>query len=517
MHREALRFPRACIATPHYLASAAGADVLASGGNAVDAAVAASLTLGVVTPFLSGYGGDLFALVWRDGAPHGYLSGGRAPSGATLDAVRERAGADAIPKRGALSVTVPGAVRGWFDLLDRFGSRPFADLARRPLAYARDGVPLTARGRAVFAFLEPMYEEFPEWRAVYAGTSERGVLSQPDLARTIDALIEGGPEPYYRGVIAEATASYVQEQGGLLTAADLAAYEGEWAAPLSASYRDVEVLELPPPTQGVGALEALRIVDALGPLPDDGVERQHLLIESAKWALSDLNAHVTDPAAMAIDPRQLISDEWIADRGGRVERDRAGAPPFGTRLFGGTAYLCAADADGTVVSLIQTNFNEFGSGLTVPGWGINLTNRGKSFSLDPDHANVIGPGKRTLHTLIPALALREGKPWLAFGTMGSDGQAQTHLQVLTRIVDDGADLQAAIDAPRWRVDPADWTVRAESRLGPDVVDGLASRGHDISLVGKWWDHAGYVEAIACDPAGFAGASDPRSEGAVLGF
>ncbi|HLF40227.1 MAG TPA: gamma-glutamyltransferase, partial [Acidimicrobiia bacterium] len=202
---------------------------------------------------------------------------------------------------------------------------------------------------------------------------------------------------------------------------------------------------------------------------------------------------------------------------GRVDRDRAGAPPRGTRLFGGTAYLCAADADGTVVSLIQTNFNEFGSGLTVPGWGINLQNRGCSFSLDPVDVNVVAPGKWTVHTLIPALGLREGEPWLVFGTQGGDAQAQIHLQVLARVVDDASDLQAALDAPRWRIRPGAWTLEIEPRFGQDVLDGLAARGHEVSPVGEFDDFMGYVEAIRVEADGYAGAGDPRAESAVLGF
>lgn len=519
---QALRFTRACIATPHYLASAAGHEVLASGGNALDAAVAASLTLGVVTPYLCGYGGDLFALVWHEGKAHAYLSGGKAPASATPVAVREALARSSLPDatmpfRGAMTVTVPGAVRGWFDLLERFGTRSFGSLAARPLAYAAEGFALTAKGTLVLSFLEDDYRGFDEWHRVYGGAGPRGFLVQADLARTIKALGADGPDAYYAGSIADAIGTAVGEGGGLLTAGDLEGYQGAWADSIHAPYRDVEILELPPYTQGVAALEALRIVEAHGAIPSDAVDRQHLLIEAIKLALSDLDAHVTDPATMRIDPEQLLSDTWTGDRAGALDMSRAGIPRPGTPLLGGTAYLCAADADGMVVSMIQTNFNEFGSGVTVPGWGINLTNRGRSFSVDPDHVNVVAPGKHTLHTLIPAMALREGNPWLAFGTSGADGQPQTHLQFLTRVVDDGADLQQAIEAPRWRVDPANWSVRAEARLPADVVDGLRERGHALELVGDWWDHAGYLQAVAVGPDGPSGAGDPRAESAVVGF
>lgn len=505
------------MASPHYLASAAGLEVLASGGNAIDAAVAANLTLGVVAPHLCGYGGDLFALVWSDGAVQGYLGGGRAPAAATLETMRDRVGEDTMPVKGALTVTVPGAVEGWFDLLARFGTRSFGDLARRAVEYARDGFPLTGKGRLVYGFLRAEYAGFAEWQRVYGEAGDRGFLGQPDLARTIETLAAGGPDAYYRGPVADAVAACVQEEGGVLAATDLAAHEGEWVDPLRAGYRDVEVLELPPPTQGVTALEALRIVDRAGALPIDPLDRQHLLIEALKLALTDRDAHVTDPDHMVLEPAELFADDWVERRLARLDRWRAGDPGPAAEVPGGTAYLCAADADGTLVSLIQTNFSEFGSGLTVPGWGINLQNRGRSFSLDSGHVNVVAPRKRTLHTLIPALGLREGAPWLVFGTMGADAQAQVHVQLLAQVVDDGVDLQAALDAPRWRVTPGTWEVVAESRFDDDVLDGLPARGHRLSVVGPWFDYMGYAQAIAVEPDGYAGATDRRAEGAVLGL
>lgn len=517
MFREALQFRDGCVASPHYLASATGLEVLANGGNAVDAAVAANLTLGVVAPHLCGFGGDLFALVWRDGEASGYLGGGRAPQAATLDAVAERVEGDVMPTRGPMTVIVPGAVRGWFDLLERFGTRDFGDLAARARGYAVDGFPLTQRGELVLRFMTDQYRDFPEWQEIYGTAADRGVLRQPDLARTVATLAAAGPDAYYRGEIAEAIAGFVEEQGGLLRADDLAAHEGEWVAPLRAGFRDLEVLELPPPTQGITALEALRIADHLGSLPDDPLERQHLLIEVMKAALADRDAHVTDPEHMRLEPEALIADAWTAGRAAGLDRGRAGSPAGGREIPGGTAYLCAADGDGMLVSLIQTNFNEFGAGLTVPGWGINLHNRGRAFSLDAGHVNVWAPRKRTLHTLIPALALRDGAPDLVFGTMGADAQAQVHLQFLVHVVDEGLDLQAALDAPRWRVVPDDWTVMIEERFDDGVLPGLEERGHRLQRVGKWFDYMGYAQAIGVGDHGYSVATDARAEGAALGI
>ncbi|HYT29444.1 MAG TPA: gamma-glutamyltransferase family protein [Actinomycetota bacterium] len=513
---EARRFPAGCVATPHHLASAAGLAVLASGGNAVDAAVAANLALGVVAPYLCGFGGDLFALVWRDGLT-AYNGSGRAPAAATPDAVRASVGpeVDGMPQRGPHTVTVPGAVDGWFALLERFGSRSFGALARQALDYAEGGFELTRRGAAAIERSKAVLAGFDGWRAVYGDAAPGRVLRQPALARTIRALSDEGPDAYYRGAIASAIAECVTDAGGFLGPADMAEHRGEWVDPLIAPYRDVQIAELPPNTQGVTALEALRIVEAAGSLPPDGPDRQHLLLEAMTLALADRDAYVGDPDHMPVPAETLASGEWAADRA-RSIGERATEPAPGRAVVGGTGYLCAADSEGTLVSLIQSNYAGFGSGLTVPRWGVNLHNRGTFFSLDPGHPSTVGPRRRPLHTLIPAMALREGRPWLAFGTMGGDGQAQTHVQVLTRVVDDGEDVQRAIDAPRWVVSPRDWSVVADERFEAGWLEALRGRGHRVG-VAPWFDPVfGHAHVIEVTRGGYAAASDPRSEGAALG-
>lgn len=518
---EARRFPRACVASPHHLASAAGLGVLARGGNALDAAVATNLTLGVVTPYLCGYGGDLFALMWRDGEVFAYNGSGRAPAAATLKAVREAVGGSEMPFVGPHTVTVPGAADAWFALLDRFGTRSFGELAATAIRYAQDGFELS---RAAAASLERSRQVFTDttvnegWRAVYGHAGAGDVLVQRDLGRAIVTLAEDGADAYYRGPIGDAIAEHLQSLGGLMAAEDLAEHQGEPVEPLRTTFADTEILELPPNTQGVTALEALNLVRALGGLPAAGVDRQHLLIEAAKLALADRDAYVTDPDVdTGVPAAMLASAEWAAERSRKVDRERAGRPAPGRAAVGGTIYLCAADGDGMLVSLIQSNYAGFGSGVTVPGWGINLQNRGAFFSLDPSHANAIAPRKRTMHTLIPALALRDGRPWMVFGTMGGDGQAQTHLQLLVRMLLDGDDAQRAIDAPRWVISPADWSVTLERRFGDDLLDGLRRRGHDITVVGDLDSLLGHAHAIQVTPHGYAGATDPRAEGAVLGL
>lgn len=510
------RFSQGCVASPHHLASEVGRDVLASGGNALDAAIATNLALGVVVPYLCGYGGDLFALIW-DGALSAYNGSGRAPAAASVEAVRAAAGSEQMPAFGPLPVTVPGAVAGWFHLLERFGTRSFAELAAPALRLAEQGFVVSAKAAQSIERSRQRFGWSAEWLRIYGEAREGDRLLQGDLARTIRLLCAEGPEPYYRGAIAEAIAGHLASLGGLMAPQDLAAHTGDPMDPLSTRYRDVEIFELPPNTQGVTALEALNIVEQLGPLPQDGPDRHHLMIEAAKLALADRDEHVTDPANMRIRGAELASSDWAAHQASSIDPARARTPAPGRPAPGGTAYLCAADGDGMLVSLIQSNYMGFGSGVTVPGWGINLHNRGASFSLDPAHVNAIAPRKRTMHTLIPAMAFRSGRPWLVFGSMGGDGQVQTHLQLMARIVDDGWGAQAAIDAPRWMVSPGDWTVTAEARFDPAVLEELRRRGHQLSVTTEFDSLMGHAHAIEVTAGGYVAGTDPRAEGAALGL
>ncbi len=507
-------FPHAAIATPHYLASAAGLAVLAGGGNAVDAIVAANLVLGVVTPYRCGYGGDLFAIVF-DGSLSGYLGSGRSPEGATAARVRDRRG-DRMPFVGADTVTVPGAPAAWFELLERFGTRSFGELASTALAYARDGFELTATAAREFASGRSLYAEFDAWLDAH-GTVEAGArLRQPAMARTIETLAADGPDAYYRGPIADAIAAAVQGAGGDLAPADLAAHAGEWTEPLQATYRGLEVAELPPPTQGVAALEALRILDGCT-IPPAGVAREHVLIEAVKLALADRDAYVSDPEHMAFGAEHLLTDDWVDARRARLDPARAIDPGIGAVQRGGTAYLCAADADGLLVSLIQSNFLAFGSGVHVPEWGINLNNRGASFSLDETAVNAFSPAKRPMHTLVPAMGFRDGKPALVFGSMGGDAQIQVHVQLLSHLLD-GLDPGEALAAPRWRVDPGRWRLHLEARFDDSIAEGLQALGHPTRRAPDWDDAMGHAHLIVPrEHGGYLAASDPRSEGAALGF
>jgi gamma-glutamyltranspeptidase/glutathione hydrolase len=513
--REAQSFPHCTVASPHYLASAAGLAVFARGGNAVDAVVGANLALGVVAPYFCGYGGDIFAIVW-DGGVHGYLGSGRSPARASIDGVLEATGSDSMPWIGPHTVTVPGAVAGWFDLLDRFGTMSFEELAQDAVRLARDGFAITAKAAEIFEGSGALYDGFEEWQRAYPGRAAGAVVRQPALARTIETLASQGPDAYYHGPIADSIAEAVQRAGGTLEPSDLAVHAGEWVAPLRAPYRGLEVCELPPPTQGVTALEILRILDGFT-LPPDGADRHHLLIEACKLGLADRDTFVTDPACMPMDTSDLLSDEWVAERRARIDPARATTPPAAVPQRGGTAYLCAADADGLMVSLIQSNFLAFGSGVHVTEWGINLNNRGSSFTLDASAVNALEGNKRPLHTLVPALALASGEPALVFGTMGGDAQAQVHAQLLAHVVDDGDDIQRALDAPRWYVEPGRWTVQAEPTLGDDVLASLEARGHRVRRTNPLDSRMGHAHAIAPTGTGYLAATDPRAEGAALGL
>jgi gamma-glutamyltranspeptidase/glutathione hydrolase len=416
---------------------------------------------------------------------------------------------------GPHSVTVPGAVAGWFDLLDRFGTMSFGELARDAVRYARDGFEVTPLAALAAKGSAGLYDGLADWHHVYGGLAVGDRLVQEPLARLLELLAADGPDAYYRGTVAEHIVAATGRHGGFLAPTDLADHAGRFVEPLRAPYRDVEVAELPPPTQGVTVLEILRILDGFDLAATADADRAHLVVEAVKVGLRDRDDHVTDPAAMTVEPGALLAPDWIEARRAAIDPARAVVPPAGHPQRGGTAYLCAAD-DSLLVSLIQSNFLSFGSGVHVPEWGINLNNRGSSFVLDPARANAYAPAKLPMHTLIPAMVLRDGRPDLVFGSMGGDAQAQVHAQVLTAFVDDGTDPQAAIDAPRWRVEPWDWRLRVEADLDAGVRDALARRGHDLVTVAARDIGMGHAHAIRVVPTGFAVATDPRAEGAAVG-
>lgn len=516
--QEARAYPNGVVATPHYLASNAGAAVLADGGNAIDAAIAANLVLGVVVPYMCGFGGDLLAMVAQDADVHAYRGVGRAPANATSAFVREQSGERTMPVFGPHPVTVPGAVDGWFTLIEEYATRSFGELASRALEYAEGGFPLTKRGAWFFNRSTMMYDALglPDFRNAYGEPKAGDWIRQPELAQTIRTLAEEGPDSYYRGPIGAAIAYRIVAAGGCMGVDDLANHTGAWVDPLRATFRGTEILEMPPPTQGVTALEALRIADGLD-LGGDGPDRQHLLIEAMKRAFADRFVHLGDPEAMKIAPERMLADDWVEARRATIDPARATIAEPHREPDGGTIYMCTADRDGLMVSLIQSNFTGAGSGLRVPEHGINLHNRGSAFVLDDQHPNGIGPNRMPLHTLIPALARRDGKLWMVFGTEGGHGQAQTHLQLLTRMIVDHDDPQKAISAPRFTIDPDTGRVTMEDHFDPAWVEDLRGRGHQIDVVRGYRHGPGIAHAIQRTEPGYRAASDPRAEGGTTGL
>lgn len=520
---------RAVVASPHHLASEAGADILRRGGNAVDAAVATNLVLGVVTPYYCGPGGDLFAQVW-DGERHALHSHGAAPMGATPAQVEDAAetflGSDRVslpwtsgmPTYGALPVTVPGATLGWFTLLEKWGTKSFGDLSRRAHDIARQGLRVTADAAASFQRAGTRYGGgVGGWDRLYGDVQSGDRWVQTEHADFLDLLAEEGPEAYYVGPVAEAIVAATQAGGSAMAMDDLAAHEVQWTDTLAATFRGHEIHELPPATQGATAIQLLATMERLGGATKHPGLDLHRRLEATRAALSDRERYLTDPAAMTVAVADLLDDERLDEVAASI-RDTRGSWPAATPQPGGTAYLCAADADGLLVSLIQSNYMGFGSGVVVPGFGFGLQNRGAHFSLDPGDANVIAPGKRSLHTLIPGLAFKGDRPTHVFGTMGGDGQAPIHLQILERLLDEGMSPQEAVAAPRWVVSAEDGSVSLESTFDTDIIADLRRRGHDVTTTTDLDSGMGHAHVIEVGADGtYRAGADPRADSGVDGI
>lgn len=521
--------PRGAVASPHHLASAAGAAVLADGGNAVDAAVATNLVLAVVAPYQCGVGGDLLAIV-HDGRANGVVSVGAMPAGATPEQVRAAIaaghgsevrlpGTDGMPTFGALPVSVPGAVAGWMYLLQRWGTRSFGDLATAAIALAEGGFPVSPHAAAIVDRARPALEPRPGWAAHYGTMRARQRFVQPDLGRTLRTLADDGAAAFYDGPIADRIVEVLATHGSTMTRADLRAHEVAQVEPLRGRFRDLEVLELPPPTQGVTALTALGVLDRLPARGGaDDVLAWHHEVEAVRLALRDRQHHLGDPRTMRVTPAQLLDPDRLDELAAEVDDARAADVQLGRPVPGGTAAMCVGDDDGLLVSLIQSNFVGFGSGVVVPGAGFGLHDRGAHLRLDGagGDPNVLAPGVRPLHTLIPGMALRDGRPELVFGTMGGDGQVPIHVQLLRHLVDGGSDPQAAIDAARFVIDVADGSVVVEADAPEAVVGGLRSRGHEVRVIEARAHAVGHAHVLRATSAGYEGGSDPRCEGAVVG-
>ena len=512
------------VAAPHYLASAAGLAALRDGGTAIDAAIAANAVLTVVYPDQTSIGGDCFFLYHEAATDtlHGFNGSGRTPAGGSLAALRA-AGHAGMPARGIHAVTVPGTIDAWAQASERCGRLGLDRLLQPAIRYAREGFPVAPGVAEGIANARSLLEREAEAAAIYLpnGRTPRAGdrLHLPQLADSLELIARNGRDAYYRGPLAERIAAAARRRGGALTEDDLAAHRGEWVEPLTTTYRGATVAELPPNSQGITALIALNLVARTGfPVTWGSAEHLHPLIEAKKMAFAIRDAALCDPAHRAVDTERFLSAAFAADLWRAYDPDRAAA---GTpALDGDTVYLCAADRDGNAASLIQSIYQGFGSGIVAEGTGIVLQNRGAYFRLDPDHPNAYGPGKRTLHTLMPAMLYRDGRLWGPIGTQGGDLQAQIHLQLVTDLVDFDLEPQAAIEAPRWVAGAAGdaLAVGLENRFPAATVEGLRRRGHRVSLLRAVDGGMGHAQMILRDPESglLQGAADPRADGAAIG-
>ena len=495
---------------------------MARGGNAADAALATAITLTVVEPSGNGIGSDAFAILWDGKEVHGLNASGRSPSAWTADRF---AGMDRIPFRGWESVTVPGAVSAWVALSDRFGKLPFEVLFEPAINYAENGFPVspviaTLWQRAADELgAQPGFAEtfLPDGRAPHAGE----YFKSPGHARTLRLIAETKGKAFYEGVIAAEIAAYAKARHAALSEADMAAHEADWCGTITKSFDDVMLHEIPPNGQGIAALMGLGILSNTGirDMDADDPMAFHLQIEAMKLALRDAESYVADKDHMTrISPDDLLDDGYLASRAKEIDVTRATNFGAGAPKHGGTVYLTAADASGMMVSFIQSNYAGFGSGVVVPGTGVALQNRGAGFSLDAGHQNFVGPGKRPFHTIIPGFLMGASKPLMSFGVMGGPMQAQGHVQMVLRTQLWGQDPQMAVDAPRWRV-TSGLGVAMETTVPEATISTLRDMGHDITLEAP--DNAfgfGGAQLIhRLGDRGYVAGSDPRKDGAAMGF
>jgi gamma-glutamyltranspeptidase / glutathione hydrolase len=496
---------RGVITTPHWLATEAGLQVLRDGGNAVDAAIAANAVLCVAYPHMTSLGGDLFALVWPAEAeePVGLAGAGRSGSLATLEALWER-GYREMPERGILPVTVPGTVEAWGRLLETFGTMGLEPLMAPAAALAREGYPVTAK-LATFLSREAEWLQMdPETRRLLPSLKDGMALRNPDLAGTLEDIGRNGFNGFYRGEIGHALAEAIRRRDGLVTAEDLAAHRSAWVEPVVLEYRGLTVYEMPPPTQGLAAAAMLKRLEALEPerlRPGLPFARELLRVRDQVYPLRE--RYITDPDFAEIPWAPFLEPSLSGDALGD-------APPVPE---GDTVYLCTADEHGNLVSLIQSVAGPFGSGVIAEGTGVLLHNRGKYFSLRPDHVNRLEPRKRTMHTLIPALAARGGRPWAAFGARGADSQPQIQAQVLINLVDRGLDPQEAVAAPRLLVPPGGGGLLVEADY-PEAREILRTVPGAVPMPPGSWQ-MGHAQALVVEgTASWRAGTDPRADGSV---
>jgi gamma-glutamyltranspeptidase / glutathione hydrolase len=518
---------RGIVATSQTLASQAGAQVLARGGSAMDAAIAANITLGVVEPESCGIGGDLFAIYWdaKSGKLTAINASGWAPKALTIDALKAM-GHTTMPQYGILPVTVPGCVDGWAKLHQRFGKLPWKDLFQPGIYYADHGFPVTEIISEAWKEDERTLAGDRNGKSVFlingATPAVGQVFRNPAMAGALRLIASEGPNAFYRGAIAKAILATSERLGGKMAASDLAEFASEWVEPISTAYRGWKVYELPPSGQGIAAIQMLNILSLfpLDTFQPRGLLELHTQIEAQKLAYQDLRRYVADMRFAKVPVAGMISMEYARERAKRIDPDRArcdvapGTPPA---IHGDTIYLSAVDREGNIVSLIQSLYQHFGSKVVADDYGFALQNRGGLFDLDPSHPNALAPRKRPFHTIIPAF-MEKGDIHIGFGIMGGLNQAQAHAQFVSNIADHGMNIQMALEAPRFSKRTfGGCDVLVESRIAQDVLQGLTEKGHQPKIVGPFSNEMGGGQAVIHNAKTGVnyGASDPRKDGAAV--
>jgi len=513
------------VATSQVQASQAGARILEAGGSAIDAAIAANAALGVVEPMMNGIGGDLFAIYWdaKSGKLYGLNASGWAPKSLTIEHLASK-GEKTMPQEGIDSVTVPGAVDGWAKLYSRWGRLPWPDLFKPAMFYAQHGFPVSEIVDDYWKISEPELLRNPESRRVLlinGKAPERGqVFHNPDLAQALSLIAAQGESAYYKGAIAQAILKTSADLGGAMTADDLASYSAEWVEPISTQYRDWSVYELPPNGDGMAALEMLNIMEQFPPAPagPHSAAELHTRIEAMKLAYADVKAYDGDPRFSKIPVEQLLSKDYAATRAALIDPAHANctvAP--GALPRSDTTYLTVVDRDGNILSLIQSNYSSFGSGVTVQGMGFPLQNRGGLFSLDPQSPNALSGRKRPFHTIIPAF-MQRGDEHIGFGIMGGMNQPLAHAQFVSNLVDYHMNIQAALEEPRFTVSAKlGCNIVIESRVSPATIDALTKMGHVLDVHDAYTARMGRGNVVLHNSATGVnfGASDPRADGAAI--
>ncbi|HVO81639.1 MAG TPA: gamma-glutamyltransferase [Terriglobales bacterium] len=511
------------VATSHVQASVAGAQILARGGSAVDAAIAANAVLGVTEPMMNGMGGDLFAIYWdaKTGKLYGLNSSGWAPQALTVAHLKAK-DISRMPQSGVDTVTVPGAVAGWNALHGRFGRLPWKDLFQPAISYAENGYPVPEIIHAYWGDAIEAFAHDEEGRRVFLPHGHVPALGEifqnPDVARALRLVAQNGPSAFYKGEIAQAILSTSQAWGGTMSASDLADFAPEWVEPISTTYRGWTVYELPPNGQGMAALEMLNIMETSPPSPDGplGVVELHKRIEAMKLAYADLERYNADPRFAKVPVKGLLSKDYAQQRAKLIDPGKANCDVHYGAPASDTTYLSVVDHEGNIVSLIQSNYDAFGSGIVVRGMGFVLQDRGALFSLDPASPNVLAARKRPFHTIIPAF-MEKGEQHIGFGIMGGANQPLAHAQFVSNVVDYGMNIQAALETARFTVSPErGCNIVIESRVTPAVRDKLSAMGHELDVQKEYSTRMGRGQAVIHDSGTEVnyGASDPRADGAA---